>query len=191
MRSWSWKGLLSKYVRPKNPSQQRYRIVCETCKKIQKAKKCKFIGSRWMQDINKWFGKWDDLFVCEVFLLHQLIQLGNMWDSHFTHYVAYVAPNYKSISFSNHWNHTPWCMLKLIQVSIICPIISMRLLNVRWGFRAHTRTLVDCEHHTSIQYYIWLWPYATLLNTHYQFISLSTCTPFTTTMCTLNCNVHC
>ena len=43
----------------KSPSHRLPRIACEVRKNIQKMYKSKMLCSDWMQDLEKWFGRWD------------------------------------------------------------------------------------------------------------------------------------
>ena len=45
----------------KSPSHRLPRIAWEASKKIQKTHKSKKLCSSWMQDMEKWFGRWDAL----------------------------------------------------------------------------------------------------------------------------------
>ena len=83
-----------------------------------------------MQDMNKWFGRWDaihllhdaslDSSINDAFLQCQCVMT---WDkcggSHFTHYTTDVAPNYNAIFFADQGNHTHRYMLEPIPLSAI------------------------------------------------------------------------
>ena len=122
----------------KSPSHQLSRNVWESSKKIQKTHKSKILCSVWMQDIEKWFGRWDarhllhdaslDSSVNEAFLQRQCIMT---WDkcggSRFTHYTTNVASNYKTIFFAERGSRTHRYMLELIPLASIRTIAFMRL----------------------------------------------------------------
>ena len=93
----------------KVPSHRHPRIAWEASKKTHKSI---ILCSGWMQDMEKWFGRWDathllhdaslDSSVNEAFLQRHCIMT---WDkcggSHFTHYTTHVAANYKPYSSQN------------------------------------------------------------------------------------------
>ena len=161
----------------KSPSHRLPRIAWEASKKIQKTHKSKILCSGWMQDIEKWFRRWDathllhdaslDSSVNEAFLQRQCIM---RWDkcggSRFTHYTTHVAPNYKSIFFAERGNRTHRYMLEPIPLSAIRTIASMRLSSHalrcetgRWGTSDESGRLCtlcpkqvrESEYHTLIQ----------------------------------------
>ena len=109
----------------------------------------KILCFNWIQDIKKWFGKWDvthllhdtslNSSINEAFLQCQCIMT---WDkcggSRFTHYTTHVASNYKTIFFAGK----PYTsnMLEPIPVLAIRTIASMQLSSHalrcemgRWG----------------------------------------------------------
>ena len=160
------------------------------------------------------FGRWDathalhaasqDSSINEAFLQHQCIIT---WDkcggSRFTHYTTHVAPNYKSIFFTERGNRTHRYMLESIPLSAIQTIDSMwlsshalRCETERWGTSDESGWLCtlcpkqvwEAEYHTLIQCYAF---------DHIQpcfphiFDQAHPCTnSLKTTMCTLNCNIH-
>ena len=88
--------------------------------------------------MEKWFGGWDathllhdvslDTSVNEAFCNTNVSwHGGKCGGSHFTHYTAYVAPNYKTNIFTEQGNHTHRYMLESILLSAIWTIASMRL----------------------------------------------------------------
>ena len=88
----------------KSPSHRFPKIAWEASKKIQKTYKSKFFCSSWMQDMEKWFGRWDatdlihdaslDSSIKEAFLQCQCIMTWEKYGgSHITHYTTHVAPN--------------------------------------------------------------------------------------------------
>ena len=88
----------------------------------------KFLCSNWIQDMEKWFGQCHaslDSSLNEAFLQCQCIMTCEK--AHITHYIAYVAPNYKNILFTEWGNHT-WhqYMLEPILLSPIWTIASMQ-----------------------------------------------------------------
>ena len=109
------------------------RIAWEASQKKQKTHKSKILSSGWMQDIDKWFARWDALHllkdasrdhaVNEAFLQRQCIKT---WESsgssRFKHYTTHIAPNYTTISKRSH----PY-LLEPIPLSAICTIASIRL----------------------------------------------------------------
>ena len=98
-----------------------------------------------MQDMEKWFGRWDathlihdaslDSSVNETFLQRQC------GGSRFTHYNTHVAPNYKTIFFVERGNRTHRYMLEPIPLSSIRTIASMRR-----GVGAQVMRVVDYAH---------------------------------------------
>ncbi|MCO5602927.1 hypothetical protein L7F22_057067 [Adiantum nelumboides] len=91
-----------------------------------------------MQDIKKWFGRWDALHllydasrdpnVNEAFLQRQcIIAWETLGGSRFIHYTTHVAPNYKAIFFSERGSRTHPYMLEPIPLSAIRTIASIRL----------------------------------------------------------------
>ena len=134
-----------------NPSHRLPRIAWEASQKLQKTHKSKILSTGWMQDIKKWFERWDashllhnaskDKTVNEAFLQRQCIMA---WEgcggSRFMHYATHVAPNYKSIFFSQRGERTHSYMLEPIPLSAIRTIASIRLSSHslrcetgRWG----------------------------------------------------------
>ena len=120
----------------KSPSHRLPRIAWEANKKIQKTHKRNILCSGWMQDLEKWLGRWDarhllhdvslDSSVNEAFLQHQCIMTWDKWGgSHFTHYTTNVAPNYKTIFFVEWGSHTHRYMLEPIPISTIRTIASI------------------------------------------------------------------
>ncbi|MCO5590826.1 hypothetical protein L7F22_044801 [Adiantum nelumboides] len=121
-----------------NPSHQLPTIAWEASKKVQKTHKSKILSSGWMQDIKKWFGRWDALHllhdasidsqVNEAFLQRQCI---TAWEksggSRFIHYTTHIAPNYKTMFFAERRNHTHTYMLDPIPLSAIRTIAAIRL----------------------------------------------------------------
>ena len=109
----------------KSSSHRISKISREASKKIQRTYKSKFLCLGWMQDMEKWFGRWDathlfhdaslDSFINEAFLQRQCIMT---WEkrggSRFTHYTTHVAPNYKTIFFAEQGNRTYRHMLEPI-----------------------------------------------------------------------------
>ena len=97
-----------------------------------------FLELHGKQDMEKWFGRWDathlihdaslDSSVNEAFLQRQCIMT---WEkcggSRFTHYTTHVAPNYKTIFFTERGNRMHRYMLEPIPLSAIRTIASMRL----------------------------------------------------------------
>ncbi|MCO5561969.1 hypothetical protein L7F22_015595 [Adiantum nelumboides] len=135
----------------KRASHRLPKIAWEASKKVQKTHKSKLLSSGWMQDIKKWFGRWDALHllydasrdpnVNEAFLQRQCI---TAWEtlggSRFIHYTTHVAPNYKAIFFSERGSRTHPYMLEPIPLSAIRTIASIRLSSHslrceigRWG----------------------------------------------------------
>ena len=168
-----------------------------------------------MQDIEKWFGRWDarhllhdaslDSSVNYAFLQFQCIMT---WDkcggSHFTHYTTHVTPNYKIIFFTERGNRTHRYMLEHISLSTIQTIASMRLSSRalwcetgRWGTSDESGRLCtlcpkqvrESEYHTLIQCSA-LWSYSTMLSTSLRPSPILAWIPLTTTMCTLDSNIH-
>ena len=100
----------------KCPSHRLPRIVWEASKKIQKTHKNKILGSGWMQDMEKWFDRWDATHLLhdasldsskKAFLQRECIMTWNTCGgSCFTHYTTHVAPNYKTIFFTEQGNCT-------------------------------------------------------------------------------------
>ncbi|MCO5575516.1 hypothetical protein L7F22_029317 [Adiantum nelumboides] len=104
-----------------------------------------------MQDIKKWFGRWDALHllydasrdpnVNEAFLQRRcIIAWETLGGSRFIHYTTHVAPNYKAIFFSERGSRTHPYMLEPIPLSAIRTIASIRLSSHslrceigRWG----------------------------------------------------------
>ena len=58
-REWGGKSGLSLLKIQKSPSHRLPRIAWEASKKFQKMHKSKFLCSSLMQDMEKWFGRWD------------------------------------------------------------------------------------------------------------------------------------
>ena len=89
---------------------------------IQKICRSKILGSIWMQDRNKWFGRWDALSLLhdasmdssmrEAILSQSIAAWERFGGSCFTYYITYVAPNYETV-FSERWNYTHWYVLQL------------------------------------------------------------------------------
>ena len=160
-----------------SPSHRLPRIAWEASKKVQKMHKSKILSSGWMQDIKKWFGRWDALHllhdasldsqVNEAFLQRQCI---TAWEksggSRFIHYTTYVAPNYKTIFFSERGNRTHPYMLEPIPLSAIRTIASIRLSSHslrcemgRWGTGEESHRLCtlcpkqvrESEYHTLLE----------------------------------------
>ena len=126
--------------------------VVEYVLKVQKrTHKGKILCSGSMQDIVKWFGRWDathllhdaslDSSVNEAFLQHRYIMT---WDkcggSCFTHYTTDVATNYKTIFFAERGNRTHIYIFEPIPLSAIWTIASiwlsshaLRYETGRWG----------------------------------------------------------
>ena len=120
----------------KVPSHRHPRIAWEASKKTHKSI---ILCSGWMQDMEKWFGRWDathlihdaslDSSINEAFLQRQCIMT---WDtcggSPFTHYTTHVALNYKTTFFVERGNRVSHrFMLETIQLCTIQTIASMRL----------------------------------------------------------------
>ncbi|MCO5601339.1 hypothetical protein L7F22_055459 [Adiantum nelumboides] len=130
-----------------------------------------------MQDIKKWFGRWDalhllydasrDTNVNEAFLQRQCI---TAWEplggSRFIHYTTHVAPNYKAIFFSKRGSHTHPYMLAPIPLSAIRTDASIRLSSHslrckigRWGTGEESHRVCtlcpqqvrESEYHTLIE----------------------------------------
>ena len=84
--------------------------------------------SDWMQDMEKWFGRWDtthllhdkslDSSVNEFFLQFQCIMTWKNVEAHTSH-ITQVEPNYKTIFFTEQGNRTHQCMLEPILLSVI------------------------------------------------------------------------
>ena len=83
-----------------------------------------------MQDIKKWFGRWDaihflhdaqvDSFVIEAFLQHQFIRTQEKCGrSCFVHYTTYIRPNCKITFFAERENQTHQYILEPISLSTI------------------------------------------------------------------------
>ena len=108
----------------KSPSHRLPRIAWEARKKIQNTHKSKILCSGWMQDMEKWFRRWDathllhdaslDSSVNEAFLQRQCIMT---WEkcggSRFTHYITHVALT------TERGNRTHRYMLEPIPLSVI------------------------------------------------------------------------
>ncbi|MCO5550705.1 hypothetical protein L7F22_004195 [Adiantum nelumboides] len=135
----------------KRASHRLPKITWEASKKVQKTHKSKILSSGWMQDIKKWFGRWDALHllydpsrdpnVNEAFLQRRcIIAWETLGGSRFIHYTTHVAPNYKAIFFSERRSRTHPYMLEPIPLSAIRTIASIRLSSHslrckigRWG----------------------------------------------------------
>ena len=177
--------------------------------------KSKILCSDWMQDLEKWFGRWDathllhdaslDSSVNEAFLQHRYIMT---WDkcggSCFTHYTTDVATNYKTIFFAERGNRTHIYIFEPIPLSAIRTIASiwlsshaLRYETGRWGTsdeRERHCTLCpkqvrESEYHTLIQCSAsdHIWPcFPHIFNQAQSVARIS----LITTMCSLNCNPH-
>ena len=91
-----------------------------------------------MQDIKKWFARWDALHllkdasrdhaVNEAFLQQQCIKT---WESsgssRFKHYTTQIAPNYKTIFYGERGKSSHHYLLESIPLSAIFTTASMRL----------------------------------------------------------------
>ena len=130
-----------------------------------------------MQDLEKWFGRWDarhllydaslDSFVNEAFLQCRCIMTcDKCGGSRFTHYTTNVAPNYKIIFFAERGSRTHRNMLERIPISAIRTIASVRLSShalrcetLRWGTSDESGRLCtlcakqvwESEYHTLMQ----------------------------------------
>ena len=153
------------------------KIAYEASQKVQKTSKSKILSSGWMLDIKKWFGRWDachlvenasnDSQVNEAFLQRQCIMV---WEksggSRFSHYTTYVAPNYKTLFFSERGNRAHPYILEPIALSAIRTIASIHLSSHslrcetgRWGTDEESHrlcTLCPCpvresEYHTLLE----------------------------------------
>ena len=120
------------------------RIAWEASKKIQKTHKSKILCSGWMQDLEKWFGRWDarhllhdaslDSSVNDVFLQRQcIITWEKCGGSRFTNYTINVAPNYKTIFFAKRGSRTHRYMLEPIPP--FEPLLSCDLARMHWDVR--------------------------------------------------------
>ena len=142
------------------------RIAWEASQKKQKTHKSKILSSGWMQDIEKWFARWDALHllkdalrdhaVNEAFLQQQCIKT---WESsgssRFKHYTTQIVPNYKTIFYGERGKRSHPYLLEPIPLSAICTIVSIRLSSHslrcetgRWGTGEESHRLCTlCPRH--------------------------------------------
>ena len=121
---------------------------------------CNTLGSYWMKDMEKWFGRWDAThlihenitrFLCKwgLFATPMYHDIGEMWKLTL-HTLYHTAPNYKTIFFAERENRTHRYMLEPILLSAIWTIAFMRLISHALRFEtgrwAQVMRMVDYAH---------------------------------------------
>lgn len=157
-----------------HPTHRLPKVAWEASCKLQKTHKSKILSTGWMQDISKWFKKWNahhllhdaslDPTINEAFLQRQCI---TKWEAHggsrFIHYTTHIAPGYKAIFFSERSSRTHPYLLETIPISAIRTLAAIRLSSHplrsetgRWGTGVESLRLCtlcpmgvrETEHHT-------------------------------------------